>query len=267
MHAGRRRSRSAWTMRVPCVGLCIVLILSCAASLCKGFQPGPVRRTRVFTDPDAESCQRSGMWGAYSVSPLFMSSEVNEDERKRNEPSDDGISPSSPDEKTFSLQSIMETIQRELGIVGKRPPIQVDDVNLVFYDVFLIINLVVSSSFWAVHRLQLDAIGAAFSEGCLQSLMWIGAGLYTGVFLDSALDGHYGVSDERGGPKAAGALAFHTYINAINLRLIVALIMAVIEHRQVGSTPGEQLIPLEVGFGLILMTVWRFIHSSMVPRI
>jgi hypothetical protein len=101
----------------------------------------------------------------------------------------------------------------------------------------------------------------------LLSLLWIAAGLYSGAFLHSAVDGHYGPGDDRGGPKAAGLLAFHTFVNAINLRLLVALALAVLGHRTVGSTPGEQLIPLEVGFGLVLMSAWRTIHSSFMSRL
>lgn len=115
--------------------------------------------------------------------------------------------------------------------------------------------------------MQFDYLWTAFSEGCLLSVLWISAGLYTGAFLHSAVDGHYGAHDDRGGPKAAGLLAFQTFINTINLRLLLALIIAVIERRTVGSTGSEQLIPLEIGFGLILMSAWRTIHSSFVSRL
>jgi len=118
-----------------------------------------------------------------------------------------------------------------------------------------------------IHRLQYDYIWTAFSEGCLLSLLWIASGLYSGAFLYSAVDGHYGSSDERGGPKAAGLLGFQTYVNAINLRLLVALLVAVCEHRPVGTSPAEQMLPLEVGFGMVLMSAWRTIHSSYVPRL
>jgi hypothetical protein len=101
----------------------------------------------------------------------------------------------------------------------------------------------------------------------LLSVLWIGAGLYSGAFLYSAADGHYVPGDDRGGPKAAGLLAFNTFVNAINLRLIVALTLAAFGHRAVGSTPGEQLIPLEVGFGLVLMSAWRTIHSTFISRL
>jgi hypothetical protein len=149
---------------------------------------------------------------------------------------------------------------------AKRPPAQVDDVNLMFYDVFLIVNLVVSISFWVTHRMDFTYISPALSEACLLSLLWMVSGLYTGAFLYSAVDGHYGSSDERGGPKAAGLLGFHTFLNAVNLRLLVALLMAVAQHRPVGSGMGEDLLPLEIGFGFMLMSGWRTLHSSNVPR-
>jgi hypothetical protein len=149
----------------------------------------------------------------------------------------------------------------------KLPPMQVEDMNLLLYDVFLIVNLTLSISFWVTHRMSFEYIPAAFNEGSLLSILWIGSGLYHGSFLSSAMDGHYRSTDEESGPKAAAVLAFNTFLNAVNLRLIFALITAVVHHRQVGIDPGEQLLPLEIGFGLLLMTGWRTLHSSITPRI
>jgi hypothetical protein len=152
----------------------------------------------------------------------------------------------------------------------KLPPAQVDDVNLLIYDVFLIVNLALSISFWVTHRLDFTFLPLAFNEGCLFSILWIVSGLYHGSFLYSALDGHFppDTNSGRGGPKDAAALAFNTYINAINLRLIAALVGAWVQHRKVGLGDAmEQLIPLEVGCGLVLMTLWRALHSSFSPRI
>jgi hypothetical protein len=149
----------------------------------------------------------------------------------------------------------------------KLPPLQVEDFNLLFYDVFLIVNLSLSISFWVTHRMDFASLPAAFNEGCLFSISWILAGLYHGAFLMSAVDGHYGSTDERSGPKAATALALNTYINAINLRLLFALGSAVIQHRQVGIGLAEELIPLEIGCGMVLMAFWRALHSYVTPRI
>jgi hypothetical protein len=160
-----------------------------------------------------------------------------------------------------SISSYFRTLQ------NRRPPPQVEDVDVLFYDIFLIINLTVSISFWVVHRMDFSYLGAAFNEGCLMCLLWIGSGLSTGAFLNSAVDGHFGSSSERGGPKAAAMLALHTFLNAINLRLLFALAVAVVQHRPVGIAVGEQLMPLELGFGLCLMMFWRLVHSSFVPRV
>jgi hypothetical protein len=178
------------------------------------------------------------------------------------------------DEEESNANGILEEISRRFEKLKlenpyneKRPPATVDDSNLMFYDVFLIVNLVVSISFWVTHRMDFTYISPALSEACLFSLLWIASGLYTGAFLFSAVDGHYGSSDERGGPKAAGLLGFHTFLNAVNLRLVVALLMAVAQHRPVGSGMGEDLLPLEIGFGFMLMSGWRTLHSSNVPRL
>lgn len=149
----------------------------------------------------------------------------------------------------------------------KLPPIQVDDANLLLYDLFLIINLTLSISFWVTHRMEFAFLPYAFSEGCLLSIFWIASGLYHGMFLYSAADGHFGSSDERGGPKAAAALALNTYVNTVNLRLVFAFLVAVAQHRPVGIDPAEQLLPLEIGFGLLLMSSWRALHSFITPRI
>lgn len=149
----------------------------------------------------------------------------------------------------------------------KLPPLKVEDVNVLFYDVFLLVNLSLSISFWVTHRLDFAYIPSALNEGCIFSLFWIIAGLYHGSFLMSAVDGHYGSTDERSGPKAAAALGLNTYFSAVNMRLVFALASAVLHHRQVGGDPIEQLIPLEVGCGVFLMTMWRGLHSYVTPRI
>jgi len=193
---------------------------------------------------------------------LFMSSEVSEEDRtdssseSRESPGIQGM-----------FQKAMSAVKNDAHFSGKLPPMQVDDMNLLFYDIVLIINLVVSIGFWVVHRMDFSFVGEAFNEGCLMSLLWIASGLYSGAFLNSAVDGHYSAADDRGGPKAAGLLGFQTFVNAVNLRLLFALIVAVLQHRPVGSAGGEQLLPLEIGFGLILMSFWRTLHSSFVPRV
>lgn len=195
--------------------------------------------------------------------------------------SDDNIETTAPpnnrnrpdDDSSSSLRRVLDEVPFSFLFRGeegrkKLPPLQVDDTSVLLYDVFLIVNLSLSISFWVTHRVDFSFLPMAFNEGCLFSLLWIGAGLYHGSFLYSAMDGHYPPDDEngRGGPLAAAALAFNTYINAINLRLVAALLGAWVQHRQVGMDPMEELIPLEVGCGLVLMTLWRALHSSYTPR-
>jgi hypothetical protein len=170
-------------------------------------------------------------------------------------------------------------------LFSRLPPFRIEDWNLLLYDIFLIVNLSVSISFWVIHRYDVTYIGRALNEGCLLSILWIGAGLWNGSFLYSSVDGHYpppfitnrranrssnhtnnSVETNQGGPMAAGLLAFHTFINTINLRLLFALIVAVVEHRPALSSGTELLVPLELGYGLILMILWRALHSSFVFR-
>ena len=196
---------------------------------------------------------------------LFMSSEVNDEGSGARDTSKE----SSDKNDKVSLSSILLSLQDKWSRswTWKGPPFDVEDVGLLYYDIFLIINLVLSISFWVTHRMDITFLPVALSEGSLMSLLWIAAGLFNGAFLYSAIDGHYEATDVRGGPKAACILGFQTFLGAINLRLVVALIMACIQHQAIGSTSAEELVPLEIGFGLILMSVFRFVHSSVAPRI
>ena len=150
----------------------------------------------------------------------------------------------------------------------KPPPIQIEDTSVLFYDIFLILNLTLSISFWVVHRLSFQDILPALSEGSLLCMLWVIAGLWNGAFLFSAVDGHYDTNSNepehegKGGPTSAALLGLSTFIGTANLRILFALGTAVLEHRKVGVANGEELIPLEIAFGLMLMSAWRMLHSS-----
>jgi len=146
------------------------------------------------------------------------------------------------------------------------PPLDVDDPELLLYDVFLLTTLTVSLSFLVVHRLNFYYIAPGLHESALLSICWIIAGLGNGAFLYSSVDGHYDPAWDpveyaaKGGPRAAGLLALSTYVTTMSLRIVTALVMAVSGGRPVG-TAGEELIPLEILFGLVMMSAWRFVHS------
>lgn len=156
-------------------------------------------------------------------------------------------------------------------LTGGGPPIQVDDTNLLYYDVFLLVNLSASISFWVAHRMQFTFVPMALNEGALLSISWIIAGLANGAFLYSSIDGHYdplgrGNDEGKGGPKAAGLLGLSTFISASSIRIVIALACAVYQHRPVGAD-GEELISLEIVTGLALMSLWRAFHSANTPRV
>jgi len=115
--------------------------------------------------------------------------------------------------------------------------------------------------------MSLENIAPALSEGSLLSILWIIAGLWNGSFLFSATDGHYDINSNdpehegKGGPTSAALLGLSTFVTTANLRVLVALGTSMLEHRKVGITNGEELIPLEIAFGLILMSAWRMMHS------
>ncbi len=254
-----------------------ILVICCSITTCQGRQTAFPQPTSAFCShamPNSLSKRVFNLGApppfsnsaAVAKRPLYMSSEMKKE----------------TDESFSSENSNKKEVSRDENIIGwmdkmveffppndyaKPPPFQVEDTSVLFYDVFLILNLSVSISFWAVHRMDFDFIGSAVSEGSLFCLLWIAAGLYNGAFLYSAVDGHYGSADKRGGPKAAGLLGLHTFMSASSMRIVVALAMAVLEHRKVGLVAGEQLIPLEIAFGLLLMSMWRALHSSYVPRV
>jgi hypothetical protein len=180
---------------------------------------------------------------------------------------DDDRSIETKEEKSIenTAKNFFATFIQENSTRGP-PPMQIEDGPLLIYDVFLILNLSVSISFWVVHRLSFTDIVPAFSEGSLLCILWIIAGLWNGAFLYSAVDGHYDVTKEenegKGGPVSAAMLGLSTFIGTANLRILVALGMAFLDHRKVGITDGEELIPLEIAFGMMLMSAWRMLHSS-----
>jgi hypothetical protein len=190
---------------------------------------------------------------------------------------DDSSAVSNDKEPTKKLgkKNLKETIQLffeakpsfPVPFTKKLPPFIVEDTSVLFYDVFLLINLSLSISFWVVHRMSVEHIGTALSEGSLLCILWIVSGLFRGAFLMSAVDGHHGSDSEKGGPKAAGMLGLSTFLTAANIRIVIALIMAHIEHRPVGTVDGEMLMSLEIVSGILLMSFWRALHSYYTPRI
>lgn len=274
-----------------CFRIALVLLLFCGIGKCQGrlnavshgrsafVHYSTVKQTTNGKPLNVLSEAPVSRAAAIRLRPaLFMSSEMRDDGEKslnrltQNDSNND-IAPTSTgrgtdesDEKNMGLSQFLSFLPFNGDEYKKPPPFQVEDANVLFFDVFLLLNLSLSISFWAVHRMSFDYIGSAVSEGSLLCLLWIAAGLFNGAFLYSAVDGHYGSTDERGGPKAAGLLGLHTFISASSLRIIVALAMAVLEHRKVGIG-GEQLIPLEIAFGLVLMSSWRTLHSSYTPRL
>lgn len=174
----------------------------------------------------------------------------------------------SPEEESWIDRLFLHPILQPKSLTSPNPPpLQVEDTDLLFFDVFLLLNLTVSISYFVVHRLNFTYLSSALGEGSLLCILWIASGLYHGSFLFSAVDGHFRPGDKASGPMAACMLGLHTYITTINLRLLVALAFAFLEHRPVGASPSEMLMPLEAGFGLLLMSVWRFLHSTFTPRI
>lgn len=264
MICGRKRMLAAY------LGL---IMTATRATVCHGFaRPGQKTNALLL-----DTTTLLGRKQSSHSRPLFLSSrsnEIREDEEralednKQQQPYSSGDKERNASKPDF-LQSMMESIQEYDRAWRRRPPIKVEDMNVLLYDIFLLVNLSVSISFWVVHRMDVDFIGSAFNEGCLMSLLWMAAGLFSGAFLYSAVDGHFtGPSaGEKGGPQAAGMLAFQTFVNAVNLRLLFALAVAVLQHRPVGSAVGEQIMPMEIGFGLLMMSTWRILHSSFVPRI
>ena len=179
-------------------------------------------------------------------------------------PERDDSSQSQPTTPTNDIRSAIRSL-----MIWNGPPIKIDDTNLLLYDTILLTNLSVSISFFVVHRLNYYFVPSSLNEWAVLSLCWIIAGLANGSFLYSAVDGHYDPRDEdyvsKGGPKAAGLLAVSTFVSASSLRIVFALLLAMLDHRPVGSG-GEELIPLEIPFGLVLMSAWRTLHADQTIR-
>jgi hypothetical protein len=181
--------------------------------------------------------------------------------------SQDFLNTTDQNESWINRLSSHPIFQQKSIVPLSSPPPRIEDADLLFFDVFLLLNLSLAISYCVVYRMSVVHLSSAFGEGSLLCILWIISGLYHGSFLYSAVDGHLRPGDKMSGPTAACMLALHTFVSTINLRLVVALAIAILEHRAVGASPSEQLMPLEAGFGLLLMSVWRFLHSAFSPRV
>jgi hypothetical protein len=209
-------------------------------------------------------------WSTTSSTALFVGSSsivtryVDDDGSDTADTAPERDASSQPTTPTNDIRSAIRSLMTWNG-----PPIKIDDTNLLLYDTILLTNLSVSISFFVVHRLNYYFVPSSLNEGAVLSLCWIIAGLANGSFLYSAVDGHYDPRDEdyasKGGPKAAGLLAVSTFVSASSLRIVFALLFAMLDHRPVGSG-GEELIPLEIPFGLFLMSAWRTLHAEQTTR-
>jgi len=178
------------------------------------------------------------------------------------------------------------------------PTDRIQDVQLLLFDVFLLLNLTLSASFWVVYRLDVaKTMTVALNEGCIFVICWIISGVLNDAFrikVSSLRD-----SDEKVSPELKTAI--NTFMLASVLRLGLALlawatspasmdglqfgndtvgIMSMVEqaHQTASSTfasnsditsflgirdgQSAKLIPLEFGVGAILMTTWRMVHSQ-----
>lgn len=80
-----------------------------------------------------------------------MSSEVDDEFRNKKRdaspeqlPKANDDAQSGGDEVSAPIQNMLSSLQDGWKSATKMPPIQVDDANVLFYDVFLLINLTVS---------------------------------------------------------------------------------------------------------------------------
>jgi len=159
--------------------------------------------------------------------------------------------------------------QKEQEIKPKQlspPPFIVEDTQILFYDITLLVNLCVCISTLVIHRNASPMLHIidGFSEGSLLSLIWLVSGLWNGAFLYSAADGHYPPSAEES-PKRAGLLAFNTFVTTMNIRILLVLIDKFVLHK--AATNGAMnMILLELVFGLGLMSFWRMLRSYIIPR-
>lgn len=164
-----------------------------------------------------------------------------------------------PDDRITNTNS-EETAPRKQS--PKPPPLLVEDFNLLSGDIFLLVLLSITS-FWSYYHASLEYLTLALNEASLLCILWIVAGLANGAFLYSAVDGHYKSGDEKGGPVAAGMLGLNTSFFVGNLRVILAILVYKIGLGE----PEKELIILEIGSLIALMSSWRMLHSRTTPRI
>ena len=161
---------------------------------------------------------------------------------------------------------------------------RVGDVQLLLLDVVLLLNLALSASFWVVYRLDvMKTLTVALNEGCLLAVCWIVAGIYHDSFSFGVGESKETLDKER----TAGLLGLRTFATASYIRLGIAL-LGLLFHQNLawlpfGDTSGFdgaavellgggddakawKLISLELSVGVVLMSIWRVLHSQFVQR-
>ena len=145
-HSSHRILVSPWIFLV-CSWLLLV-----PSSTALVFRPAtkPVRVLNYRSGKNGGCLVRNRMIARFSELEshrIRWSSEVEGDFRPPHAPQEDD----SPQEKAPTtsdraplLREIRVWLSESLSVMGKPPPIQVDDLNVLFYDIFLLINLTVS---------------------------------------------------------------------------------------------------------------------------
>jgi hypothetical protein len=191
--SSKRLSNSSFTNGIQFrTRITTLFVLCCSIGICQGRQNAlprgrasafvhqrslsssskTVRATPVFAQILSEATAPS-IARARKHQPLFMSSEMRDevdDSLSRAPTGDEDLAPTTVgkhgDESDESvLSKFLSFLRINEDEYKKPPPFQVEDTSLLFYDVFLILNLSLSISFWAVHRMSFDYIGSAVSEG------------------------------------------------------------------------------------------------------
>uniref|UniRef100_A0A7S2QVV8 Uncharacterized protein n=1 Tax=Triparma pacifica TaxID=91992 RepID=A0A7S2QVV8_9STRA len=202
-----------------------------------------------------------GIKQRFITSPIRPSTSLSTKATPDSEPTNDKDDDSSKSNNSL-FQLITDTISNSINNsidnsslrrnITNRPPLNLDfALPLIIYDVFLLMNLSISLNLWVYHSISLlppfTGLNSAFVEGSRLSVCWE---------ISSISSSFYHPPNVKSEPAIRAATAYTT---ATALLLTEELARAAMDN----GIAGNLFLAQEIGFGGLLMVVWRTMHSEL----
>jgi hypothetical protein len=287
--------------------MCKILTVSvlCGLNAFGALSLAPILSRTSFSRGSLRDGVENGRAGrAFTFTVYGVPKEENNDENSDFKNDEDGtekahFQPGKLEDGSIGKINGKQTQKKDDGTIRKgslvflpNPADRIQDVQLLLFDVFLILNLTLSASFWVVYRLDVaKTMTVALNEGCVFAFCWIVAGVFNDAFRseESSIDVSTASLPRKGDEGLTQnpylTTAINTFLTASVLRLVLALFALAASSASseaatlfdaspkltssflgVHDSQSAKLIPLEFGLGAILMTTWRMIHAQFKVR-